>query len=496
MAEATASQSAYGSRGRAATQPSQIPPKGWRDILLRVKGEVSQDNVSIVSAGVAFYALLAIFPALAALVSIYGLWADPSQVQQQLATVNTLLPGQAQGILNSQLGKVTEHANTALSLGAIGGVLLALWSATKGTKALITALNIVYDEEEKRSFLKLNAVALGLTLGAILFAVIGSALIVALPALLGYFGLQEHARLWIAGLRWPLLALAVIVALAVLYRYGPSRDEPRWHWVSWGAIAATVLWLLGSALFSFYVSHFGSYNETYGSLGAVIILLMWFYLTAFVVLLGAELNAEMEHQTGEDTTEGEPQPMGKRDAYVADTVGKTPGEAEGPESSSNNTMASSEKEHKPRNRNASQAEPEAEPVTKQQRAKAAGASPPHEEHEGRYEHAVKAQNSIASAEPIASRYDDDRKRTMRRQLKGPLAERIDNIATDQQEIVVQFLLQTMEYFREGKSASAANLKRKIQQHPLPAILVGAGAVWLVMSHCKATRMGRAPLKKD
>ena len=495
MAEATANQAAYRSRGRAATRPTQIPTKGWRDILLRVKDEVSQDNVSIVSAGVAFYALLAIFPALAALVSIYGLWADPAQIQQQLATVDTILPNQAREILNNQLSKVAGQGYTALSLGVIGGVLLALWSATKGTKALMTALNIVNDEEEKRSFLKLNAVALSLTLGAILFAIIALALIVALPALLGNLGLQEYARLWVAGLRWPLLALAVIVALAVLYRYGPSRDEPRWRWVSWGAVAATVLWLIGSALFSFYVSHFGSYNETYGSLSAVIILLMWFYLTAFVVLLSAELNAEMEHQTVKDTTEGEPRPMGERAAYVADTVGKTPGETKGSESSSNNgAVAPSETEHQPQNQQEFQAESEADQGAAQQHAKAAGASPT-QEHEEHYENAAKAQNHIARAEPIASRYDEDRRRTMRGQLKEPLAETIDDTATNQQDMVAQFLIQTMEYFRKGKSPSTVNLKRKLKQHPLPAILVGAGAVWLGMAHFKTAGKPHAPLKK-
>lgn len=312
-------------RGRAANRPGQIPTSGWRDIVVRVKDELTDDNISIVAAGVAFYALLAIFPALAAMVSIYGLVANPGDVQQQFTAFGGILPPEARALLSEQLGKIAGQAGATLSIGVIVGLLLTLWSATKGTNSLITALNIVYDEQEKRSFLKLNALALSLTLGAIILAVLALGLIVALPALLGKLGLPEGMQTLVSLLRWPLLALAVMSGLAVIYRYGPSRKEPRWQWVSWGAVVATLLWLAGSALFSFYVSNFGNYNETYGSVGAIIILLMWFYLTAYIVLLGAEFNAEMEHQTQQDTTEGEPQPMGERGAYVADTLGKAYG---------------------------------------------------------------------------------------------------------------------------------------------------------------------------
>lgn len=309
-------------RGRKATRPRHIPVSGWRDILARMKQGLSDNHVSIVSAGVAFYALLALFPGLAALVSLYGLITDPTQVPQQLSALGTLLPQDAYALVQQQLKNVSSQAGGALTAGAIGALLLALWSATKGVKALIDALNIVYGEAEHRHFLKLNALALLLTVGAILFATITLVLIAALPALLGNLGLSELARTLVSLVRWPVLALVIMLALAVIYRFGPSREHAQWQWVSWGAVAATLFWLMGSVAFSIYVSNFGSYNKTYGSMGAVVILLMWFYLSAYIVLMGAELNAETEHQTAQDTTTGTPEPLGQRGAHVADTIGK------------------------------------------------------------------------------------------------------------------------------------------------------------------------------
>jgi membrane protein len=309
-------------RGRAAETPREIPAPGWRDVLWRVKDEMSRDNLSLVAAGVAFYALLAIFPAIAAVVSIYGLVADPQTVEQQLAATSQVLPEQARSIIEEQLTRVTSGASTALGFGAIIGLLLAIWSANKGTQSLITALNIVYDEEEKRGFVRLTLISLGLTLGIFLFLIVCIAALAVMPALFGNLGLPEDIRRLASWLRWPILGLAFVIGLAAFYRFAPSRDEPRWRWVSWGAVLATVLWLIGSALFSWYVSNFGSYNETYGSIGAVVVLMMWLWLSALIVLLGAELNAEMEHQTERDTTRGRGQPLGERGAYVADTVGE------------------------------------------------------------------------------------------------------------------------------------------------------------------------------
>lgn len=315
---------AHEERGRRATKPSEIPRPGWRDILLRVKDEQKNDNLSIVAAGVAFYLILAIFPALAAMVSIYGLVADPADVQRQLATVGHLLPPEAYRILDEQLTQIVSHSEGALGIGAVLGILLALWSAAKGMKAMITALNIAYDEEEGRGFFKLNGLALLLTFGGITFVLMSLGLILALPAILEAVGLPGILEPVVNFLRWPLLAGCVMVALALLYRFAPNRDRPRWQWVSPGSVVATLLWIAVSGLFSLYVSRFGNYNETYGSMGAVIILLMWFFLTAYMFLLGAEFNAEMEHQTARDTTRGEPRPMGERGARMADTLGRKP----------------------------------------------------------------------------------------------------------------------------------------------------------------------------
>ncbi|BAI76034.1 ribonuclease BN (plasmid) [Azospirillum sp. B510] len=312
-------------RGRGADSPSEIPKKGWKDILLRVWDEQSGDNVSMLAAGVSYYALLAIFPAVAALVSIFGLVADPAMIETQLSQLRGLLPPEALTIVSDQARKVATAPSQGLGFGLIFGLLLTLWSASRGTNSLVTALNIAYGEKETRGFLMLAALSMGLTVAGLLFVIVAMALIIAVPAAIAIVGLQDTPAGWIANLaRWPILAAAIMLALAVFYRYAPDRREPRWRWVTWGSAMATMVWLLGSLGFSVYVSNFGSYNETYGSVGAVVILLLWFNLTSYVVLLGAELNAEIEHQTARDTTtrDGRPaRPMGRRDAYVADTVG-------------------------------------------------------------------------------------------------------------------------------------------------------------------------------
>jgi membrane protein len=311
-------------RGRRAERPQDIPKPGWRDVLVRTKNEIGDDHVSMIAAGVAFYGLLAIFPAIAALISIWGLMFDPRQIEQQIAQVSSALPPQAASIITDQARKIASNAGAGMSIAAIGGILLTLYSAAKGMKALIEGLNIIYDEEEKRGFIRLNLVALALTLGLIAVMIVSLGLIIVAPALLGSLGLGSAVQALVTYLRWPILFVVAIVGLAVLYRFAPSRNQPRWRWVSWGAAIATALWIIGSIAFSIYVRNFGSYNETYGSLGAVVILLMWFWVSAFIVLLGAELNSQMELQTAEDTTRGRPQPMGRRGAHVADTVGESP----------------------------------------------------------------------------------------------------------------------------------------------------------------------------
>ena len=311
-------------RGREADHPTEIPAAGWRDILLRVWQQIAADNISMIAAGVAFYGLLAIFPAITAFVSIWGLIADPAQVQQQFASLKEIVPQEAWNLLNDQLRSVASTGATKLGWGVALGIVVALWSAGAGVRALITALNIAYEEEEKRGFVKFYAVAFLFTLALVAAAVVALTVIVAVPVALQFLPLGGLADAAIRTLTWMVLAGLVIVGLAVLYRYGPSRSHARMRWVTWGAVAAAGVWLLASFAFQIYAANFANYSATYGSLGAVIALLMWFWVSAFVVLLGAELNSEMEHQTRRDSTTGPEKPLGKRGAYVADHVGEVP----------------------------------------------------------------------------------------------------------------------------------------------------------------------------
>ncbi len=312
-------------RGRHALRPGRIPWAGWKDIAYRVVREVLRDNLYLVAAGVAFYWVLALFPALAVVVSAYGLVSDPLQVQQQLVAMSQVLPGATVKVIGDELHTLATAPATALSLGAIISTLISLVTAMWGTMALMTALNIVYDERETRSFFRLYGLALLLTAGALLFSVFALLLVAAAPAYLQVAGNTASGlvEFMINIGRWPMLATVMIVALAALYRYGPSRRHAKWRWISTGAVLGTLLWLLASAVFSLYVSEFQTYNKTYGSLAAFVVLLMWFYITAYVILLSAEIDAEIEHQTTIDSTVGPDRPMGERGAYVADTVGKT-----------------------------------------------------------------------------------------------------------------------------------------------------------------------------
>lgn len=306
--------------GRHADSPGQIPWAGWKMTLKRTWAESSRDNVGVVAAGVAFLCLLAIFPALTATFSIYGLVSDPQHIEQQIESLSAALPQQARDLLVSQMRELAGQAGGALSFGLILSLGIALWSAAAGVKALMTALNIVYDEEEKRGFITFTLTALVLTVGLILLLIVTLSLVVVIPAIIGFLGLGPTVETLVQLLRWPLLALALAFALAVLYRYAPDRARPAWRWVSWGSGVATILWIIGSIAFSIYIGNFADYNATYGSMGAVIVLLLWLYLGAYAILLGAELDAELEHQTARDTTTGPEKPMGRRGAYVADNV--------------------------------------------------------------------------------------------------------------------------------------------------------------------------------
>jgi membrane protein len=313
---------ADGGHGRQADVPQQIPPRGWLDIAKRTAKEVKQDQVPLLSAGVAFYALLALFPAAIAGISIYGLVADPTTVRNQIEKLTELLSPSTAELVGEQIKQVTGAAGGALGLATVIGILTALWSASSGMKAMVTGVNLAYDETETRKFAKLRGLALALTLGAMVLLGVALFLIVGFPALTKSW---PTPLAWTAGvLRWVLLAVLVVAALAVLYRFAPNRDEPRWTWVSWGSIIATVLWILASVGFSIYANSFGNYNKTYGALAGVIILMFWLFLTSFVVLVGAELNTEMELQTAKDTTKGPEQPMGERGGHAADHVAESP----------------------------------------------------------------------------------------------------------------------------------------------------------------------------
>lgn len=309
-------------RGRNARAPQEIPRKGWRDIFFRVKDKVISDNIGLIAAGVAFYFLLAVFPMITAFLSIYGLMFDPSEARAQIEAMTDLLPNEARSLLMEQTSQLTGSSVSALGFSAIFSLLVALWSARRGTNAMTIALNIVYKEEDHRSIIRQAVLTFLLTLGLILFFIVALGIIAAVPILLQILGFGAMAQVSLDLLRWPLLGLLAIFALSVMYRYGPDRRSAQWRWLTPGALIAVVAWLITSGLFSWYVSNFGNYNQMYGSVGAVVILLFWFYLTAYIFLLGAEFDAEMEHQTTCDSTTAPEKPMGERGAYVADHLGK------------------------------------------------------------------------------------------------------------------------------------------------------------------------------
>jgi membrane protein len=308
-------------RGRGATAPWRIPWRGWKDILWRTYQRINQDRLLAVAAGVVFYGLLALFPGITAMVSLYGLFASPSSINDHLTSMAGLLPGDAFQILRDQVDRLAAKGGAKLSFGFIFGLGLALWSANAGMKALMDALNVAYDEKEKRGFIRLNLVSLAFTLGAIVSVLLAIGAVVVLPLVLNYAGLSNVSETLLRVVRWPALLALIIIGLAVLYRYGPSRREPRWEWLSVGSVFAALAWLGSSALLSWYLADFANYDATYGSLGAAIGLMMWMWISSIVILFGAELNSEIEHQTARDSTVNGEKPLGERGAAMADTVG-------------------------------------------------------------------------------------------------------------------------------------------------------------------------------
>nr|WP_275586011.1 YihY/virulence factor BrkB family protein [Geodermatophilus sabuli] len=298
--------------------------RGWKQVVKRAWAENKADNMPIIAGGVAFFAFLAIFPALIAAISIYGLVASPESVAEQIESLSAQLPESASELIGDQLNAIVTNSGGALTVGLIVSILAALWSASGGVGNLITAVNLAYDEVETRGFVRMKATSLGLTLGAIVFVLITFGLVAIVPAVLEDLPLGAVGTILAQVVRWLLLLGVFAGALAVLYRVAPDRDAPQLRWVSLGSIVVTVVWAVVSIGFSFYVDNFGSYNETYGAIAGVIVLMLWLYLTCYLVLLGAEINSEAEHQTARDTTEGDPQPMGRRDAVVADSLPDKP----------------------------------------------------------------------------------------------------------------------------------------------------------------------------
>jgi len=309
-------------RGRQAVKPLQISALGWWDIIKRVFDAVGKERMSILSAGVAFYSLLAIFPAFAAILTVYALVADPQTVTEHLQRASGLLPGDVLAIFNDQLLSLASKPTQGLGVNLIVGLLFAVWSAHKGVDALVSAIGAAYHEPETRGFIRLKAVTYAMTMAAVIFVVAVLVLMVVVPSVTAMLPTPGWWQTIAPILRWVIFIAIVSLAIGTLYRFAPARRPAQWRWLSLGAVCATILWLIGSAAFSFYVSRFGTYNETYGTLGAIVVLLLWFFISSYAIILGAALNAEMEHQTLRDTTKGAPRPIGERGATVADTVGE------------------------------------------------------------------------------------------------------------------------------------------------------------------------------
>jgi len=309
-------------RGRQADAPTRIPSRGWKDILWRTWEEISADRVLLIAAGVVFYVMLAIVPTITAMVSLYGLFAKASSISGHLGFLAGIIPAGAYDLISEQIVRIAANSDGKLTLAFVVSLSIALWSANAGMKAIFDALNIIYDEDEKRSFIRLNAISLTFTLGAMVVFLLAIAGVIAAPLVLAYLGFAaEQQAGFLPLLRWPVLLVVVMFGLSLLYRFGPSRRDAQWRWVSVGSAFAAFGWLAVSAAFSWYLSKFADYNATYGSLGAVIGLMMWLWLSTTVILAGAELNAEIEHQTGRDSTVGGGKPLGARGAAMADTVG-------------------------------------------------------------------------------------------------------------------------------------------------------------------------------
>ena len=309
------------SRGREAETPSAIPARGLKDVMWRVWKSLTQDHVMLIAGGVTFYLLLALFPALVAFMSIYGIFFDPVTAVDQAQSLRGLIPPAAVDMIAEQLARLTSEHSDTLTLGLILSLTVAFWSANGGVKAMIEGLNFAYSEREKRSFLRLNLVAFAFTLGAMALMLVLFFALAVMPAMRALLRLSPLEIVVLQLLRWPLLVVVLGLALTMLYRYAPSRRSPQWRWVTWGSAFATISWLIMSIAFTLYLDRIADFDATYGALAAPIGFLLWFWLSIIVIILGGEINGELEHQTAIDTTTGPDRPMGKRGAVMADTLG-------------------------------------------------------------------------------------------------------------------------------------------------------------------------------
>jgi membrane protein len=307
-----------GPEGREAEEPTDIGLSGWKAVALRTREQFKSDNVTILAAGVAFYLLLALAPAMAAVLAVYGMVSDPADVASQLDSFSGALPTDMRDLLDQQLHTAAAASSSKLGLGLVIGIVAAVFAASKGARSMVQAVNIAYDEEETRGFVALRVLALAITLGFMVVIVVALLTLTVVPAIGDHLG--SGGRVTASILRWPILIVVMMAALSALYRFAPDRDDAKWRWVAPGTITAVVIWMLGSIGFTIYADHFGSFGKTYGALGAVVVLMLWLFLTAMAVLVGAEINGEAERQTVEDTTVGPTRPLGERQAYAADTV--------------------------------------------------------------------------------------------------------------------------------------------------------------------------------
>jgi membrane protein len=311
-------------RGRDAEVPSEVPALGWKDVAKRVNEQRKAKHTQLLASGVAFWAFLSLFPALIAAITLFGLFVPPEEVAHRVEETLQALPEEARAAIAGQLEDVARTASTALGIGLVVSLAVALWAASSAVANLMDAVNVVYHERPGRGFVARRGLAIVLTLGGILFGGLALAAIAAIPAVLRAAGLPGALGLLV----WPVLGVLFAVGLAIIYRYAPNRADAEWRWVSPGAVVAVVIWAAGSIAFQFYVANFGNYDETYGSLAGVVILLFWLLLTSLAVLVGAHVNAELEAQTARDTTGDPDRPMGTRGAWVADNLGRIDGEAD------------------------------------------------------------------------------------------------------------------------------------------------------------------------